>query len=348
MRRNFLKKTALIISIFIFYQILIAKAQNYSFIIAGHMYGSPIDRTPYYAANSIVSNIKFIKSLNPTLFISLGDNCRNGNDSISLKFFDETIIDQLNIPFFTAYGNHDGDRKLIEKRLNGKTYFSHVKNSELFIFIDSELENNIIYGECLDFVINTLKNAEINDRIKNIFILSHKLIWSQSDTRYQIVYKNSNEGSYNYSRFKKFCDIIHFYLTKQPKSKKIYWLSGDIGQFWSLPLFYDCFNNITYIATGLGDGPGDLILNVSVKNSIVEIKAYDLESHKALRLNQYNLKKWTYYFSFTEKTKRFLTRNLDKRFIIGLSVGALIGFCFHLFKKINKLINKKKNLQPIR
>jgi hypothetical protein len=55
-------------------------------------------------------------------------------------------------------------------------------------------------------------------------------------------------------------DII---LKSKPFNVKIFWISGDVGQNYSSPLFFmeDKLKNITYIATGIGDTNDDLILD---------------------------------------------------------------------------------------
>jgi hypothetical protein len=77
-------------------------------------------------------------------------------------------------------------------------------------------------------------------------------------------------------------------------------VSGDIGKFYSLPLFYhrDSFRNIQYIATGIGDTNNDLILNFTIESKKVQIEAFSLLSNKQVPIESFNLAAWENYFSF--------------------------------------------------
>lgn len=176
-------------------------AQEYNFIVAGHLYGSPYSSNHRYPSESIIANTSYIKSLKSNFFISLGDNFSDGNDSLSLKIFEESFRKNIDLPIYTAYGNHDGDRKTIENRIGSKTYYSLNFNNDLFIFLDSELNDSELNKDCLKFILKILKDAEHQSMIKNIFVFSHKLIWAPTNSRFNIVTNNSNDPKYDYKRY---------------------------------------------------------------------------------------------------------------------------------------------------
>lgn len=74
-------------------------SQEYNFTIAGHLYGSPQSKNQFYPAESILANSSFIKSFKSNFFISLGDNCSNGNDSLSTKIFKNFFRGKFNYQF---------------------------------------------------------------------------------------------------------------------------------------------------------------------------------------------------------------------------------------------------------
>jgi hypothetical protein len=314
--------------------------QEYSFLVAGHLYGSPLSTNTVYPAKSLVSNTSFINTLKSSFFISLGDNCANGNDTTALRIFNESFARQIKIPIYTAYGNHDGNRSNIEKRTGKKTYFSFLKKSELFIFLDSELEDNTLNQESLNFFLITLSNAIVDTSIKNIFILSHKLIWSLSDEKYKKITDNSNDRKYRYDRYRKFYLNIKPLLDKASNTKDIYWISGDIGQPWSLPLFYEKDKKITFLATGLGDSPMDAILDFRVSDSKVNIIAYDLITHKSINYKNYNLTFWSNSFRKHLVIYRRVLQILDKHFFVGFIVGLFISLLIGIFIQKSQIRKK--------
>jgi hypothetical protein len=79
------------------------------FIAAGHLYGEG-ERPKIYPQTTLLANIDFINSLKPHFFISLGDNVGSGNDLNQIKRFNKIFVSKLKVPFYTAWGNHDGER----------------------------------------------------------------------------------------------------------------------------------------------------------------------------------------------------------------------------------------------
>ena len=99
------------------------------------------------------------------------------------------------MPFYTAWGNHDGERTKLKSRLKSKTYFSYTEVNSVFIFLDTELENQELNGEMLTFFKKELIKSFKDIKIENIFILTHKLIWATDNNQFKIVLANSNESS---------------------------------------------------------------------------------------------------------------------------------------------------------
>ena len=55
------------------------------------------------------------------------------------------------------------------------------------------------------------------------------------------------------------------------KKRNLFWISGDIGVSWSLPIFYhyDTDLHITFIANGIGDTEEDYILKTDINKNDV-------------------------------------------------------------------------------
>jgi hypothetical protein len=299
-----------------------------NFVAAGHLYGEG-DRPKIYPQTTLLANIDFINSLKPHFFISLGDNVGSGNDLNQIKRFNKIFVSKLNVPFYTAWGNHDGERTKLKSRLKSPTFFSFIEYNSVFIFLDTELDDQELNGEMLTFFKKELIKSFKDIKIENIFILTHKLIWATDNNQFKIVITNSNESSKKpYYRFKSFMNIANKIINDKPLATKLFWVSGDIGKFYSLPLFYhrDSLRNIQYIATGIGDTNNDLILNFTIESKKVQIEAFSLLSNKQVPIESFNLAAWENYFSFFNYLKvRFFWASRIKLLYLGIFFGLLLG-----------------------
>ncbi len=116
-------------------------------------------------------------------------------------------------------------------------------------------------------------------------------------SEYQIVYNHSNSNK-GYKSDDKFNSIILPILNKLAKEKNIFWISGDIGVSWSLPLFYDKNNKtgICYIANGIGDTEKDVLIKINIQDGEVKFSLFSLGIENKYKLEHYNLQYWNMYF----------------------------------------------------
>tara|TARA_B100000524_G_C23652555_1_gene370659 strand:- start:2451 stop:3320 length:870 start_codon:yes stop_codon:yes gene_type:complete len=240
------------------------KKVNYSFFAAGHTYGNPMDKAhPKGLYKPFKDKIAFInEDKNIRMGFLLGDvvwtpsNWDAALEDISL----------LSDSIYFSRGNHDGPLELFEKRF-GKSYHSFNECNDLFIVLDSNLDNWNISGEQLIFLKNTIRNK--GKKARNIFIFIHHIIWWTTN-KYSKPFPNSTHG-----RDKD----VNYWSKIEPLLKKsgkpIYFFGGDLGAFSSeqrgkyYPVEYSYFNkdNITYIGTGMGGGIRDNFVVVDVLNS---------------------------------------------------------------------------------
>ena len=270
-------------------------SSDYNFLVGGHLYGDPRQSTS--PANSLLNNIQNFNHLNPLFFISLGDNFRAAND-LNIKNFIHSFVDRLNFPFLTVAGNHDvTDRKKYNEYF-GKTYYDFSVGSEYFIILDTEYNDPENQRKQIKYFNDLITKISQNSFISNVFILTHKLLWADLLNKYDIVFQNSNNtNSYN-NQFEFGKDILKS-LDNIKNTKNVFWLSGDVGIWRSFPIFYEQDNqeNITFVATGLGDTENDMILNIAVQKGKVTIKALALNDSKHLKVENYNLIFWEKLFS---------------------------------------------------
>ncbi len=238
--------------------------QAYSILVSGHFHGSS-KNTSGYPAKTLRENINSINNSGAALLICLGDLFLDIKNDIPI--YKSSFIDKLNMPLYTAPGNHDISGDVYEKNF-GKSYYSFRVKSELYIVLNTELDDGSIEGDQL----NMLKNAiSYTEGIKNIFVFSHRLIWAEEHPKMDKLFTD-NTRSANGNNFQS--EILPLFK-KLKKGIKIYFFGGSLGNAPS-PFFYHKENNIHYIATAIRDTPKDAMLKLDIKNGEIELSSFPL------------------------------------------------------------------------
>jgi hypothetical protein len=221
----------------------------YSFFVAGHSYGNPLD-TALGLHPPFVNQFNYINNDFIDFGVLTGDMVKES----TIEHWDavDKELDLLDMPKYFVAGNHDVlDRDLYEARY-GESYYSFLHEKDLFIVLDGNIDNWRISGNQLKFLENSL-NTKFTE---NIFIFSHQLIYS--DIRPDLA--NSEEGK---------SDELNFKTEVMPMLKKsgkqVFVIAGDVGAFnWGVSLFHDTHEGINLIASGMGGGEKDNFLIVDV------------------------------------------------------------------------------------
>lgn len=240
----------------------VSQDNSYSFFIAGHVYGEQgVDNValhpPFKEKFAYIQSREDIK-----MGIFLGDVVY----SPSPEDWDEVDadIDTLGLPVYITPGNHDLiNRELFEERY-GITYSSFIYQNDLFILLDPLLDEWNISGAQYDFFLQTIENqAQFTN---NIFILFHQLLWYETDNIYSVCQPNGLNGR---------AETINFWEEIIPICKsldnRVVFCAGDVGaNQWAGIFMYDNFDNISFIATGMGYGINDnfIIVNISAEKEI--------------------------------------------------------------------------------
>lgn len=243
---------------------------EYSFFVAGHSYGNPNQ----YSGGLHPPFVAKFNELNNDTLIKMG--FLNGD---IVKYSTPTYwdlvdadVEKLNCPVYMVAGNHDvTDMDLYTNRY-GNTYYDFVFNNDLFIVLDGNMDGWRISGAQLEFLTNVLE--KIDNSVKNIFILSHQLIFSD---RFDHLY-NSNEGK---------ADELNFVTEILPKleklKQKVFLIAGDVGAYsYSNSIFYRRERNIHYMASGMGSGVRENILIFDCyRNGTVKIRVCGLDADQS-------------------------------------------------------------------
>jgi hypothetical protein len=250
-------KNKIIIYLFIlFVGINVNSQESYSFFIAGHTYGDPG-----------VNNI----GLHPP-FLAQFDSI-NANKSIQFGVLTGDIVSPnpiaqdwdevdanlatLNVPVYFAVGNHDMENRPLYESRYGATYYAIKKGKDLCIFLDPNIDGWNISGDQLDFLKAAL--ADLSE-IRNVYVFVHQVLWAESDNKYSYIGVNSNDGK---------ADEINFWTEIEPlfhnSGHQTYFFAGDLGAGdWSSDFAYDRYDNINFIASGMGGPFGDHFIVVNV------------------------------------------------------------------------------------
>ena len=241
--------------------------KNIRILIAGHSYGSP-------SGKNFSTYPTFLKALNKkykeklSLIILGGDIVRKSNKKNLTNVKDELAKFTENL--MIAPGNHDvkksysNERKIFYEifKKNSKKY---ILNSNLFYVLDSSFDPYQIDNNNF----NSISYILDKHKFKNIFIISHHIIW-HNQVKKNIVNNNKNRELVE-NNFKEFFKLIE---NKSPKSTK-YFVAGDVGANKSSKGFYcEKKDKTFFIATGMGNKLNDNFISIvfSETGNILELK----------------------------------------------------------------------------
>jgi len=236
--------------------------EPYSFFVAGHTYGKPGTNTIGFHP-PFKNEFDSIKSYPKMSFgILTGDIVQHSNeeswDAIDID------IEELGLPVFLVPGNHDiYDNDLFAQKYgdpehNQRTYRYFLRNKELFVLLDANIDNWSISGDQLSFLQQALELHR--GRVNSVFIFVHQLIWWDDDSVFDSVVTNWPPYT---------PDTTNFWGTIEPLlqdyASQVYLIAGDLGANKPAePYLYYKKDNITYMAGGMGSGINDNYLIVSI------------------------------------------------------------------------------------
>ncbi len=261
---------------------------NYSFIVSGHFHGASTNVSSF-PASSLLANIDSLNSLNPLFLMSLGDMFLDVDD-LYIKHYQYSLFNKLKMPLLNAVGNHDLSNHNMYEKAFGKTFFSFTHNSELFIVLNSELNDGSIKDEQLKMFTDALNSAS-STTIKNIFIFSHRPIWAESIEKYKKLFTDNTRSSFQNN----FLSDIKPLLQSVSKKCNMFWISGSMGGTAPVSFFYDKDEetNVTYMQTAIRDLPRDAVLQIFINNGIVSLKGKSFSGQKLDKIENYNLNFWS-------------------------------------------------------
>ncbi len=292
---------------------------SYTFLVSGHFHGASYNKSTLPAA-TLLAGIDTINSFRSSFFISLGDLFLDASETY-INNYQKKLFNKLDMPLFNAVGNHDVSNDNFYEKNYGKTFYSFTCNSEFFIVLNTELNDGSIKDEQLTFLETALKEAN-SAKIKNIFIFSHRPIWSENNPVYSELFAGNTRTSFGENNYE---DEVKPLLLDISKSKSIYWMSGSMADA-PASFFYhkELESNITYMQTAIRDLARDAVLKVNVLDGNVSFNGISLTGQSLSSIETYNLDFWNKNSVVDEPFNYRLLPYLTKKMLSGYDFW--IGF----------------------
>lgn len=254
----------------------------YSFIVAGHAYGA-------HAGTNIGLHPPLLSSFDrgidtrAAFFVFTGDIV-NQSTAESWQQVDEEMS-KYALPYYYSMGNHDSNSegyKVFEEKFGG-TYYAFMFQSDLHVVLNSIEADRAISSTQLSFLTAQIDAAD--ESVSNVFIYFHEIIWNSSE-KYKEVRSNSRSRYDQIKDYSNYWDEVHPVLEER-STKNFYLISGDVGgNPDAIAVFYDRWDNVTLISSGMGEVsdenylqatvyPGDTVLFEPVALN-EEIDLYDI------------------------------------------------------------------------
>lgn len=250
-----------------------AEQEDLHFFVAGHVCGGPADTTgglykPFQAYFD-----KTCKDKTIDFGVFSGDivyKC----DAPSWTLIDKAI-EKSPFKVYFAPGNQDlRDKSLYAKRYgSGNRHF--VKGNCLFITWEVTQNGWNVSDEQL----NEFLKLTTKQQYDNVFIFVHQVIWQNPGFTPQII-TNDSENRAPTSEF--------YPNTIQALSQSetpVYLFAGDVG---AIPngseLTIHKYKNIRFVASGMGGGKWDNVVDVTVKNGKANVNIHYLNGNKPMNI----------------------------------------------------------------
>ncbi len=239
---------------------------SYAFIVAGHAYGSH-DGVNIGLHPNLLNSLNSGFNSNAAFFVFTGDIV-NKSTSESWQQVENELASYA-IPYYYVMGTHD-DNDIgyqVFKDKFGSPYYTWNSQTELFIVLNSTEEQRSISAKQIDFLREQINLA--GDTIPNIFIFFHEILWN-SHEKYVGIKSNSRSRYDNIVKYSNYWEEVHPILSGKP-DKNFYIIAGDVGgNSDAIAAFYDTWDHITLLASGMGEVVDEnyLLIQVHSKDSI--------------------------------------------------------------------------------
>ena len=241
----------------------------YSFFVAGHVVGTPTpgDTGLYPPFITVLESLAEDQAVE--FGVLTGDVVKEGKPMEWKKVMHQLAA--FHKPIYIAPGNHDYYYPENFLQYAGPDFQAFPFEEDLFIILNPNPAHWNIEGRQLEFL-----KATLRERAKNadhIFVFFHQMLWWEPDNTFRHTPPNS---TFNRDQEINFQAEVLPLLKACPQP--VYCFSGDLGAKFN-HLNYSFFqeDNVTFIASGMGNGLDDHVLQVTVmKNGEIDLKPIGL------------------------------------------------------------------------
>lgn len=269
---SFKKNLALIISLFSGISMQGQVQSAYSILVAGHAYGA-------HTGVNIGLHPPFLEKLkvrpeNVVAALFLTGDIVNHSTTASWTQVERELAD-LHLPAYYVMGNHDNNPTGLDvfTKKHGGPYYSFAIQNELYIVLNSTESDRSISAVQLQFLNETLQNSASTHQ--RVFIFFHEVIWN-SHEKYKLVRSNMRSRYTDIVKVSNFWEKVYPALGAYP-DKEFYLFAGDVGgNPDAIAAFCDRWENVTLLASGMGEVRDENYLEVTVLSDTVLFKLIPL------------------------------------------------------------------------
>jgi hypothetical protein len=227
-------------------------------------------------------------------------------------------------------GNHDLSPSGISffNEKHGNTFYYFKENNDLFFSFNVNLSWGNITQDQLSLFKETINN---NFDSNKVFIFFHELIWTQGKLKYLHIQHNFLTYPFKSNFWTDLFPVFQSFPNRQ-----FYLIAGDLGGTPnSISAFFDKKDNITFLASGMGETKRENFMRITVQGNTIGVNLIPLNSDISLgHINDYSnwhhfiemfLNKREYLF-FLYKKAFFNILIKDKSILIFLRAQFNIGF----------------------
>jgi Calcineurin-like phosphoesterase len=226
----------------------VENASAFCFLIAGHAYGAHDGHNvglhpPLLAAleAGAFGDIEFI--------VFTGDVLRRTNPDSSARL--EAQLHPLGIPYYIAPGNHDTNefgRARLRERF-GSLYHRFDVGTSRFLVLNTQEVSRTVPPNQLAFLRKALTESA---GIEVFFVFMHELLWLSERPEYRSIRANGRSRQSKLKASNYWADVHPLLVQRAPKP--VYVIAGDVaGNRDAIPAFHDQIENVTLIASGMGE-----------------------------------------------------------------------------------------------
>jgi hypothetical protein len=252
---------------------------SYAFIVAGHAYGSH-DGVNIGLHPALLNSLDSGFDPDAALFVFTGDIINHSTTESWQQV--ENEMASYALPYYYVMGNHDENdigQQVFEDK-HGGTYYSFYVQHDLFIVLNSTEAGRSISSNQIEFLEEQINQAD--DTIRNAFIFFHEVLWN-SHVKYLGVRSNNRSRYDEMVDYSNYWEEVHPILVENPE-KEFFLITGDVGgRPDAIAAFYDRWDHITFLSSGMGEVADEnyLLVHVNSKDS-VEFELVPLNSDTSL------------------------------------------------------------------